>query len=89
MPEISRFYGIIIRMFAEPAARHRAAHFHAYYQDAVAVYAFEPVELLAGSLPPKQRRLVEAWAELHAQELTLDWTRLQNGELPDPIRPLA
>ena len=89
MPEISRFYGIIIRMFAEPEVQHRAAHFHAYYQDNVAVFAFGPVELLAGDLPSRQRRLVEAWAELHEEELSRDWQKLQNGELPDPIRPLT
>lgn len=76
-------------MFAQPEAQHHAAHFHAYYQDTVAVFGFAPVEILAGSLPPRQRRLVEAWAELHSEELAHDWERLQNGELPDPIRPLA
>ncbi len=43
-------------------------HFHAYYQDAVAVYAIDPVGLLAGELPRRQTRMVEAWAELHQEE---------------------
>ena len=38
MPEISRFYGIVIRMFAEPGARHRRPHFHAIYQDMATTY---------------------------------------------------
>jgi hypothetical protein len=40
MPELSRFFGIIIRVFAEPSERHHAAHFHAYYQENVAIGIF-------------------------------------------------
>lgn len=57
-------------------------HFHAYYQDAVAVYQIDPVELLAGSVPKRQQQLVEAWAELHQHELLQDWERLQAGDRP-------
>ena len=61
---------------------------HAYWQDAVAVISIEPVEVIAGSLPLRQRRLVEAWAELHQGELLDDWNRLQQGQAPVPIEPL-
>lgn len=88
MPELSRFFGIIIRMFAEAGGPHHCPHFHAYYQDSVAVFAIEPVELMAGSLPARQRRLVEAWAELHQPELQQDWGLLQGGRRPLPIDPL-
>jgi Domain of unknown function (DUF4160) len=88
MPELSRFYGIIIRMFSEPTERHRMPHFHAYYQEHVAIFGVEPVELIAGSLPQRQQRLVEAWAELHQEELASDWALLQNGKRPAPIEPL-
>jgi hypothetical protein len=88
MPELSCFFGIIIRMYWEAAAPHHAAHFHAYYQDEVAVYTIDPVELIAGSLPRRQQRLVEAWAELHQAELAVDWERLQTGQRPVPIEPL-
>ncbi len=88
MPELSRFFGIIIRMFVEAGGRHNVAHFHAYCQDEVAVFSIDPVELIAGSLPRRQQRLVEAWAELHQVELRADWDRLQNGQLPAPIEPL-
>jgi hypothetical protein len=87
MPEISRFFGIIIRMYCE-LGPHHAAHFHAYYGGEEAVFGLDPIELLAGSLPPRQTRLVIAWAELHQQELVADWNRLQDGEEPWPIRPL-
>jgi len=88
MPELSRFFGIIIRMFAEAGGPHHVAHFHAYYQDHVAVVRIEPVELLAGSVPRRQQRLIEAWAELPQQELLQDWERLQSGQRPLPIEPL-
>jgi hypothetical protein len=51
MPEISRFFGIIIRMYMEAGAPHHEPHFHAYYQDEVAVFRLNPVELIAGALP--------------------------------------
>ena len=75
-------------MFAEAGAPHHAAHFHAYYQNDVAIFTVDPVELIAGSLPGRQRRLVEAWAELHQEELAADWARLQAGRPPAPIDPL-
>ena len=88
MPELSRFFGIIVRMFAEVNAPHHTAHFHAYYQEHVAVIGIDPVEVISGLLPRRQQRLVEAWAELHQQELRLDWERLQSGQTPLPIEPL-
>lgn len=59
MPELSRFFGIIIRMFAEVGAEHHVPHFHAYYQEEVGIYSIDPVEMIAGSLPRRQKRLVE------------------------------
>jgi hypothetical protein len=88
MPELSRFYGIIIRMYLEAGEPHHLPHFHAYYQDEVAVFSLDPVDLIAGALPRRQRRLVEAWAELHQEELVGAWQRLQGGDLPQPIDPL-
>jgi hypothetical protein len=61
MPELSRFFGII-RMYAELGAPHHQPHFHAYYQDDVAIYGVDPVDLIAGLLPRRQQRLVVAWA---------------------------
>jgi hypothetical protein len=75
-------------MFAEAALPHHVAHFHAYYQDGVGIFSIDPVELIAGSLPTRQRRFVEAWAELHQAELRADWQRLQDGQKPLPIEPL-
>jgi len=88
MPELSRFFGIIIRMYMEAGGPHHLPHFHAYYQDESAVIGLEPIELIAGDLPRRQRRFVEAWAELHQDELLADWKRLQGGLAPLPIAPL-
>jgi hypothetical protein len=88
VPELSRFYGIIIRMYSEPSERHNLAHFHAYYQEYVAVFSISPVAVMAGLLPQRQQRLVEAWAELHEVELLADWNLLQEGRRPAPIAPL-
>ncbi|MBI3775045.1 MAG: DUF4160 domain-containing protein [Gammaproteobacteria bacterium] len=60
-------------MFAEAGGPHHVAHFHAYYQNEVGIYSLDPIELIAGSLPKRQHRLVEAWAELHQVELMSDW----------------
>ena len=63
-------------MFAEAGGPHHLSHFHVYYQDYEAVFGIEPIELLAGSIPRRQQRFVEAWAELHQAELKVDWDRL-------------
>ena len=88
MPEISRFFGIIVRMYAEPGAPHHRPHFHVYYQNHLAVYGIDAVEMLNGTLPRRQQRLVEAWGELHQGELLENWERLQDGQLSYKIAPL-
>jgi hypothetical protein len=88
VPEISRFFGIIIRMFVEAGGPHHTPHFHAYYQDQVGIYGIERIEKLAGSLPRRQERLVLAWAELHQDELRSVWQLLQAGRAPVKIEPL-
>lgn len=54
----------------------------------MAVFNIKTIELVAGSLPQRQRRFVEAWAELHKEELLNDWFALQHGRLPIKIDPL-
>jgi len=75
MAELSRFFGIIIRMFAEAGAPHKLPHFHAYYGDLEAVYVIRGIEILRmqGSLPRAQERLVLAWAYMHVAELSAAW----------------
>jgi len=88
MSELARFFGIIIRMRFEPRARHHAPHFHAFYQGQLAAFGIDPVELMAGNFPLKQQRLIEAWAEIHQEELRAAWEALQAGRAPEKIDPL-
>jgi len=88
MPELCRFFGVIIRMFAEAGEPHHRPHFHAYSQEEVAIFGIDSIEMIAGTLPLRQRRLVEAWAELHQEELLANWERLQAGMVPRKIEPL-
>lgn len=88
MPELTRFLGIIIRMYAERNAPHHTPHFHAYYQNDTAVYGIESVELISGELPKRQHRFVIAWAELYQDALLDNWRRLHSGDTPIKIPPL-
>lgn len=72
MPELSRFYGIVIRMYFNDTGQHSLPHFHVSYADAEAVYLLDGT-LIDGELPPKQDKLVVAWAALHEQELEENW----------------
>lgn len=86
MPELSRFYGIVIRMYF---ADHAPPHFHAEYGEHEAVVAIEDLRVLAGRLPSRARLLVEEWARLHQAELRRAWSRAASLETPEPIEPLA
>ena len=89
LPEIARFFGIIIRMYVELGAPHHRPHFHVYYQDSIGIYGIDDtIELIAGSLPQRQHSLVTAWAEIHQGELLENWNRLQAGRTPYKIAPL-
>jgi hypothetical protein len=88
MPEISRFFGIIIRMYMEVGAPHNHPHLHAYYQNAVGIYRVDQIEMIEGNLAKREQRLVEAWIVLHQNELLENWERLQSGEPPLKIAPL-
>lgn len=89
MPEISRFYGIVIHMYSEQGAPHHLPHFHARYQKWKATFAIDSLVILRGALPTPQRRLVEAWAEIHRAELMANWVRLNSGEPSFKIEPLV
>ena len=88
MPELSRFYGIIIRMYMEAGGQHHSPHFHAYYQEEAAVFSIDPIDMIAGRIPRNQRAMVEEWADRHREELLIDWDLLQSGQPPNPIDPL-
>ena len=87
MPTISMFYGIIIRMYCAPN-EHNPPHIHAYYQKYKGIVDINTCEFTEGFLPPKQKKLVLAWAEIHKEELLANWDLASQGELPFKIDPL-
>lgn len=70
-------------------AGHHLPHLHAYYQEHVGICGLDPIELVAGSLPKRQERLVLAWAELDRDELLSSWNTLQGGRPPSKIEPFG
>lgn len=88
MPVISMFYGIIIRMYLLYNLHHSLPHVHARYAEFEGSFGIDDGELLAGQLPRKQTRLVQAWIELHRDELLADWALAASGQLPFKIEPL-
>jgi len=88
MPEISRFLGIIIRMFY---GDHSPPHFHVVYGDFEAALSIETLEVIEGKLPARVKGLVVEWATLHQKELMENWamgTRKENQSFKK-IKPLV
>ncbi|MBL8291647.1 MAG: DUF4160 domain-containing protein [Bryobacterales bacterium] len=85
MPEVSRFFGIVIRMYFND---HNPAHFHAEYGEHEALLEIDTLAVLRGELPRRALALVLEWAALHRQELRADWERARSGVLLEPIAPL-
>ena len=85
MPEISRFLGIVIKMYFED---HNPPHFHAFYGDDEAVFSIDPIEVIKGKLPPRVIWLVIEWAELRRKELKKNWELLIEKKF-NKIKPLV
>jgi hypothetical protein len=85
MPELSRFYGIVIRMYF---GDHDPPHFHAYYSGAKAVFNIQSLEIIDGSLPSRATKLVGEWAALHQAELDAAWQKAVTLQQPNRIDPL-
>lgn len=88
MPIISMFYGIIIRLYVIDNVHHALPHLLARYAEFEASIGIEDGEILAGTLPRKQMRLVQAWIELHRDELLANWELARSGEQPYKVAPL-
>lgn len=80
MPEISRFYGIIIKMYFQD---HNPPHFHAEYQGQIAEININTFETIIGSLPARARNLVIEWASEHKEELLINW---EKASVPEPLQ---
>jgi hypothetical protein len=85
MPEISRFFGIIIKIFYDD---HNPPHFHAEYGENAAQIDMQNLSVFAGWLPPRALGLVIEWAILHRQELLSDWHRAKTQQELQKIAPL-
>lgn len=85
MPEISRFFGIRIRMYF---GDHAPPHFHANYEGNDCVVDIRTLAVIHGNLSARALGLVMEWASLHQQELLESFQRAQNKEDPGKIEPL-
>ncbi|HZL99962.1 MAG TPA: DUF4160 domain-containing protein [Planctomycetota bacterium] len=85
MPEISRFFGIVIRMYHSD---HAPPHFHASYGSANAKFEIATGRIRSGTLPPRERRKVLRWLAFHRAELTANWRRAEENLPLNAIDPL-
>jgi hypothetical protein len=85
VPEISRFFGIVIKMFFDG---HNPPHFHAFYGEHEVLIDIHHLAVFAGALPPRALGLVIEWATLHQRELLDDWTRARGKQSLERIEPL-
>ncbi|MSP27447.1 MAG: DUF4160 domain-containing protein [Methylococcales bacterium] len=88
MPTISMFYGIIIYMYFMDNKQHNKPHIHVKYQDDEVIVAIPEGDILEGSIPKAKMKLLQAWIEIHKDELMADWQLAVSGELPYKIEPL-
>jgi Domain of unknown function (DUF4160) len=85
MPEISRFFGIIIKMYY---ADHPPKHFHAEYNEYQAMISIEELKIVEGQLPVRAHHLIIEWATLHKKELLENWDRAVSRNKLEKIKPL-
>lgn len=87
MPTISIFYGIIIRMYREIGGKHNVPHIHAEYSGEEVVVSIEG-DILEGAIPKNKQKLVDAWIEIHREDLLANWKLLSEGQQFFRIDPL-
>jgi hypothetical protein len=87
MPILSLFYGIVVRMYRETSGKHHKPHIHVEYANDMLVLSLDG-EVLEGSIPKSKMKLVEAWLEIHRDDLEANWKLLSNGEQYFKIAPL-
>ncbi|MBR5225047.1 MAG: DUF4160 domain-containing protein [Clostridia bacterium] len=81
MPEVSRFYGIIIKMFFKPK-EHEPSHIHALYGEYIGEFNIRTMEMMRGDLPKKAQELVKEWLVLYQDELQQMWDKQTITKLP-------
>lgn len=88
MPTISMFYGIIVLMYFYDDKKHHCPHIHAEYAEYEATISLEDGEVLAGFIPAQKLKLVQAWIEIHKDELLANWKLAIKGEPVFKVEPL-
>ncbi len=79
MPEIARFYGLVIKMFFSD---HNPPHFHAVYGEKVGLFDIQSLDMIEGDLPNRAVNLVREWAEIYQNELINIWNTQKFVKLP-------
>ena len=87
MPTLSMFFGLIVEMYYAPK-EHNPPHIHVRYQNDKAVINIETGMIMGGSLSARHLRLVQAWVEIHREELLANWDLCMSGKEPFRIKPL-
>lgn len=84
MPEISRFLGIIIKMYFDD---HLPPHFHAIYGDDEAMFVIDPIDIIKGKdkFPPRVAWLVIEWATIYKEELIANWNLMKEKKFIQPL----
>lgn len=85
MPEISRFFGMVITMYWN---EHNPPHFHVEYGDEEGVIDIKQLKMTNGNLSRRALNMVIDWTELHQKELLDDWEMCQKSLVPNKIEPL-
>ena len=88
MAIISMFYGIIISMYYFDNKQHKTPHIHVKYQGENAVFSIPNGELIAGKIKRSKQKLIEAWIEIHQEDLIANWELAINGNEVFKIDPL-
>ena len=88
MPSISMFHGIIIYIYFNDNKQHKLPHINVRYQDDEVILEIPNGEVLEGKIPNSKMKLIQAWIEIHKDELMADWNLAVNGEQPYKIEPL-
>lgn len=86
MPEVSRFFGIVIKMYFSD---HEPPHFHAEYEEHQAVIDIHRLALIGGHLSPRVLGLVIEWASQHQADLLKLWERAVTHQPLHKIPPLT
>lgn len=81
MPEICRFYGIVIKMFFKPR-EHEPSHIHALYGEHVGIFDLKTMSMTEGDLPGKAQELVKEWLNINQSKLQEMWDSQKLGKLP-------